>query len=145
MRISWGYKIALLLGGFIAFMSYLVFICVAQDDIHLVDKNYYKEELAYQARIDAITRTRALEQQPVVEYHKTAKKLYIKLPYSGIQEGKIKLYRPSDARLDKEVPIRQDQQEYELDMSGLLPGYWEVKMQWSMDGQSYYMEQKLHL
>lgn len=145
MRISWGYKVVILLGGFVAFMSYLVSICVAQDDIHLVDKNYYKEELAYQERIDAVARTRALAQQPVVEYEKQAKKIRINLPYSSIEEGEIRLYRPSDARLDKKLSLEPSRQQYEIDTSGLLPGYWEVKIKWMMDGQSYYVEQKLYL
>lgn len=145
MKISWGYKVVILLGGFVAFMSYLVSICVAQDDIHLVDKNYYKEELAYQERIDAIARTHALAQQPLVEYQKEEKKIKVLLPYAAIEQGEMLLYRPSDARLDKRIAIQRGQTEYLLDASTLLPGYWEVKVHWMMDGQRYYMEKKLYL
>ena len=49
---NWGYKIAALYLSFVAFMGFMVYMCVQQKDINLVSPNYYQNEIVYQKIID---------------------------------------------------------------------------------------------
>ena len=50
-KFNWGWKIAILYGGFVCFMLVMVFIASNQK-VELVTTNYYEEELKYQSHID---------------------------------------------------------------------------------------------
>jgi predicted RND superfamily exporter protein len=57
---NWGNRILITYLAFAALMIGLVTIAMQQKDIFLVDKEYYKEELAYQTKIDQISNANGL-------------------------------------------------------------------------------------
>lgn len=143
IRLHWGYRIMMLLGGFIVFMSYLVYVCIAQDDVHLVDEQYYKEDLAYQQRIDALENTFALAELPYMQIDRDRGLLEVSLPYEGVEQVSLHLFRPSDARLDKKLFFTTAH--LQVPLSELVGGYWLIKLSWRMQGKEYYYEKNIHI
>ncbi|MCR9064576.1 MAG: FixH family protein [Cytophagales bacterium] len=142
---DWGKKITLAYSGFVIFMVGLVVLCVQQKDIFLVTPDYYKEELAYQDKIDHMNNVADLDEEIEVNY--TENGLLVKFPevLKGAS-GTAKLYRPSDANKDVNIPFKlAASSSLPLSTSKLQKGLWVLKLQLEKDGKSYYQEQKLTL
>ncbi len=115
--------------------------------IGLVSDNYYADEIAYQQQIDRIQRTNALEPSVTVEF-KPASGLEVSFPAffeSATVEGTIILFRPSDKRLDRRIPINLNREGVQF-ISGInlpVPGLWKIKIFWQVEGIEYYLEEEL--
>jgi hypothetical protein len=110
----------------------------------LVTENYYEQELRYQEQLDRLNRTQAQSGQSTVTFDATRNCIVIKLPAAQAAgaSGKIQLYRPSNARLDHEVPLAIDAGGVQtLDAKAMAAGLWKVRLQWSVNGQEYYFDQ----
>lgn len=141
---NWGRSIILAFVLFAAFIASLVVIC-ARQDVSLVTRNYYEEELRYQQQIDRIVDTDKLEVKPQIEVEKGVVK--ISYPDFGqIQEGALVLFRPSDASQDRVfelTPSRAPVQYFPTE--GLSNGMYRAKLKWTMNGKEFYLEQVVEL
>lgn len=129
---------------FAAFIGTLVTVCM-REDISLVSKDYYTQELAYQERITRINNSAALFNKPQV----TATRESIRVTFdslSFVDQGKLDLFCPSDATMDRSFEFtRSDEQTFTYKMSGLKSGMYRVKLLWSMDGKDFYQEEIVNL
>ena len=58
--------------------------------------------------------------------------------------GRIELYRPSAAGMDREVKLEPDAKGVQrLDAAGLVPGLWKVRVSWTCDHQDYFLDEKV--
>lgn len=123
-------------------VSFIVF--ASMHPVHLVSENYYEEELAYQEQIERQHRTAALGRRVGIEYDMMGKRLRVRVPaehaMSGL-DGRIVLYRPSDARLDFSVPLKPGLEGIQILNTGAMePGLWRVKLEWSSSQREYFFE-----
>lgn len=145
---NWGTGIALTIVIFIAMMISLVAYSFRQE-LNLVTKNYYEEEIKYQRQIEKIKNTNRLRERPELVYQSTDRILSVKFPQamrSKSISGQIYLYRPSDSRLDKAFPIAIDEIGNQfVNLSALAKGSWTVKLQWNDLEHDYYDEIKIFI
>jgi len=128
---------------FAGFIGTLVTICVRQD-ISLVSKDYYKEELAYQEQIKRMSNTAELVVRPRV----SATQSLIKLEFDSshtVTQGELRLFCPSDASMDRMFTLNKDVYEFSWPLSGIKPGMYRVKLRWSMNNKDYYQEEIVNL
>lgn len=127
---------------FALFIGTLVTLCV-REDISLVSKDYYKEELAYQTQLERLNNTERLHQKPVVKL--MGEELRITwAERSLIEKGELKLFCPSNSKLDKQFTL-QHASEQVFNMALLKRGLYKVKLNWTMDGKDYYYEQEIYI
>ena len=112
---------------------------------HLVNANYYEQELKFQTRIDAGGRA---QQSGATIAHDAAKRLILlTLPVAHLTQkfsGTIELYRPSEPKLDGEFQLEPHADGTQaLDVSKLATGPWVVRAKWVASGQDYFLEQKI--
>jgi len=128
-----------------AIASFVVF--ALRQDQELVRPDYYEAELRHQAQIERVRRTRALGDR--VSLTERDRVLVLSLPaeHSGRgMTGTLRLYRPSDSRLDRELPLSPAPTgRQEFDLRSLRPGLWKAAVLWSVDGWEYYRESTLVL
>ncbi|NOX38429.1 MAG: FixH family protein [Calditrichaeota bacterium] len=141
----WPLGIALTLMGFLGFLFGLLFYLSGQR-FDLVTENYYEKGLQYEEQIQRILRTRALGDVVSLQHDPVARSLTIQfnhdVPHQAVQ-GKIVFYRPSNAALDFTLPLQLDSTGVQvLDTSRLARGMWTVKLEWEVDGVSYYHEKR---
>jgi nitrogen fixation protein FixH len=138
---SWGIKITILYTGFAALIMTMVGLTM-REQIDLVTPDYYEQELHYQDRIDAIERTRLLEEQPTWEVGKKALRLH--LPASaGKQEivGHVYFFRPSDSRLDQTIALPAAVSGIrEIPLGKLKKGVYKMQISWKQGQTDYYTE-----
>ncbi|WP_378187630.1 FixH family protein [Aquimarina sp. W85] len=112
----------------------------------LVTEAYYKKELAFQKEIDAQKNGNALDVN--ISLIKTKEGLVIKFPettqYKKIT-GTVSLYRPSNKKLDFEVPIKLVTPTLQVKSSYLIPGRWNVSVNWYYQGTEYLFKQQINL
>ncbi|MFM8740243.1 MAG: FixH family protein [Cytophagales bacterium] len=130
--------------AFALFIGTLVAVCVKQD-ISLVSVNYYEEDLRYDHKLAQKKNAEALAEQPTV----TVENQQLSVTFSqiaSVEEGLIKLTRPSDSRLD---------QAFTFDGSLASPhsfliaqpqkGLYRLSIQWKMNDKEYFLEKNIVL
>jgi hypothetical protein len=129
---------------FAAFIGTLVTVCVNQD-VNLVSKTYYKDELAYQDQIVRISNTQQLVDKPVIA--KTEKGLEIKFQAdANISKGEMKLFCPSNPEMDRSYSLALDgSNKQAFDISTLKSGMYKAKLLWTMEGKEYFVEEVIYL
>ncbi|AXT58204.1 FixH family protein [Aquimarina sp. MMG015] len=140
MKINWGTAIVLVFIGFISFILFFV-IRMNTDKKYehdLVTEDYYKQELAFQEEINAEKNAKALKSNITIK--KVSEGLLIKFPEDINSEklsGTISLYRPSNKKLDFEVPISLTTSEVIIPKNKLIEGKWKIKVNWENENTSY--------
>jgi hypothetical protein len=121
----------------------VILACTQRSD--LVSADYYEQELKYQAQMDRLSRTGQLATRAAVAYHPAQRRIMISLPPEQVRRevtGRIHLYRPSAAGLDRQLELRPDDRGVQsVDAADLLPGLWKVRVSWTVDRQEYYVDQ----
>ncbi len=110
----------------------------------LVADDYYEREVRFQSHLDSLNRSQAFAAQNAVAFEPGQHVIVISLPppQSHDATGTIHLYRPSDARLDRDEPLALGTDGIQrLDTRKLTEGLWKVRVQWSANGQEYFLDQ----
>ncbi len=143
---SWGIRIAILYGAFVAMILFLVFKTM-NEKIDLVSPDYYQNELKFQDQIDRQTQSASLNEQPAIEV--TDKIIAIKFPASVAKEnisGTIKFYRPSDSSKDFTAAMQVDSSGLQLvPAENFIKGMYKAQLTWSAGGKNYYNEIPLYI
>lgn len=143
---NWGWRIFLLYTLFVLMTLGMVWY-MSRQQVNLVAKDYYRQEIGYQAQIDKMNKVQALIQPPVVEYSPETGYVVVRFPsghYGDALSGSITLFRPSDSRLDVQLPAQPDTAGVQVIPVRSLPsGLWRVQLDWQKDGEAYYFEQKV--
>ena len=142
---NWGKSVILafiLFGGFIAT---LVTVCMRQD-ISLVAKEYYKEELAFQSQIDRMAHTAMLSVKPSVKVESGDLLKVTYKDFNKVQKGALQLFRPSDPSMDKEFILdRSKTPSQYFSTAGMQKGMYRARIRWTLEGQEFYLEQMITL
>jgi nitrogen fixation protein FixH len=146
--VIWPYSIvAFFAVAICAFVAYAVFSI--RHSVDLVSDDYYAQEIAYQQRIDSLGRAHALPERPRWEHEASPGRLALSFPPGLVErlpEGSVTFYRASDKRLDREVPLALEPDgRQHIATVGMVPGLWQVQLRWTMDGESYYLEEAVIL
>jgi nitrogen fixation protein FixH len=143
-RNLWPLGILVTFGLFFAGMAGVVVIAATHRE-HMVNDNYYEQELRYQDQINSVDRTQ--KSGAAMAYDAGAGFVTIKLPAACVPQqlsGTIQLYRPSEPKLDRIFPLTPDASGTQaLDVSKLDAGLWLVRAKWAAGGQDYFLEQKI--
>jgi hypothetical protein len=141
----WPYALIMTFVIFISATAGLIVMAATHRD-NLVSDNYYEQEIKYQSRIDSADRARQLPQAKAA-YDAAQRRIVISLPPSHAGKkisGQIDLYRPSAAQLDRQFKLEPDATGHQvLDAAALSKGLWKVRVSWTVEGQDYFMEQKI--
>jgi len=129
---------------FALFIGTLVVISMRQD-IGLVSKNYYQDEIKHGEKMIRQTNASLLTEQPRLTFENN----FVKVVYpllSTIEAGELRVQRPSDERLDQQFEIiagENNSQSFELKV--WEKGLYRVSLTWKMEGKEYYVEKLMVL
>lgn len=141
---SWGNKLLITFIVFGSGMVFLVYRCM-KTDFELVEKDYYKNELAYQQVIDAAGRSGKLSS--TAKFSQTQAGLQLQLPEEmkgRAIEGEVWFYCAYDSRKDKRVPIAVNGSAFQLFEPGVPEaGNYVAKISWRDGSDDYYYETPL--
>lgn len=132
-------------GGMLIMMSVLVYLSVKQE-IPMVSKNYYEQELVYQQRLDAMNNTNTYDRQFHIAQEDNIINLQLPTELSrNISEGTVYFYCPAQESMDRQVPLpAQADGKYTFDRHNLPGAAYVVKISFRANGRDYYKELKLN-
>ena len=141
---NWGKWIIVSFAAFALFMGTLVTVCF-REDVNLVAPDYYRQELAYQKQIERMQNAAVLTTRPKIEFINN--KLTVSYADLGrIENGELKLFRPSDVRLDQTFRVQSNNdtvQAFEITIP--QPGMYRASFTWAMSGKEYFVEETIYL
>ncbi|HEY8934106.1 MAG TPA: FixH family protein [Cyclobacteriaceae bacterium] len=141
---NWGKWIIVTFLLFAAFIGTLVTVCMRQE-VSLVSKDYYKEELAFQNQITRLQNSNSLLQKPEI----SVKQNELEITYdqlSKIENGKLVLFCPSNPRHDRKIIIEASSNEKQhVPIQDMQSGMYHARFSWSVDGKEYYIEKIITL
>ena len=141
---NWGRSLILVFIVFAAFMGYLVYRA-SGTHFDLVSKEYYKDELRYQDKIDGFRNAASME--AVQLRVDGAGILQIRFPEQmkgKPVQGSLWLYCKTDAGKDLHIPLAEDTTGMRvINVSGKASGKYLAKLHWEVLRVPYEFEQEI--
>lgn len=129
---------------FAGFIGTLVTVCVRQD-ISLVSKDYYKEELEYEQQMVRMKNVSLLPSKPIIKVENGSIQIAFD-QFNEIEKGELKLFRPSDSSMDKKFKLARISSPTQLfSTESLESGMYRARMQWTMNGKEFFLEEIVYL
>lgn len=149
MKINWGVGIVIAFGLFITFILYFV-VMVQSDskyDNDLVVEEYYKHDAKFGDEMARIQNAEDLAQKPTINVVSNGVEIVFPKVFVPVNiKGKVSLYRPSNKKLDFEIPISlSDATTLLIPIKSLVRGRWDVNMEWQYDGKSYLSKETIYI
>jgi len=148
MKINWGTSIVI---AIVAFMGFILFFVIKMStnnkyDYDLVTENYYKSELAFQEEIDKEQNLKLLSQPIQIEQKTEGISIVFppELKPKDIQ-GIVFLYRPSNKKLDLEIPLSISSSILFLPKKDLVSGRWNIILDFTHQGIDYLVKKEIIL
>jgi len=140
---TWGTKLLLVFTAFALLMSPLVYMCMKQK-LELVSKDYYKDELRYQDKIDGMNNANKIGNVLIQENQENVS---IQLPkeVQGLAlKGQATFYCTVNSLNDRTLPLEVNDEGFMLiSKTKLAKAKYLVKLNWQIGNDLYYTEKKL--
>lgn len=136
---NWGNKITLVFVGFVVLVIAMVIFSMKQE-FHMVEENYYEEEIAYQGKMEEIRNGH--DWKGIISVKQEGGNLALQFEGAEKVNGKVQFYRPADADLDFFVPISE---EINIPIEKFKAGNWKVSFNWEADEKKYFKEEQIFI
>lgn len=148
MKINWGAGVVIAFGLFMSFILYFVVKVHTNSeyDNDLVVEEYYKHDAKFGDEMRQVQNAHDLKNGPSIT--KSKQGIQIEFPKSYASEkikGKVSLYRPSDKKLDFEIPISKSGPSMLIPETDLAGGRWDITLSWEYEGVDYIKKQTFYL
>lgn len=148
MKINWGTGVVIAFGLFMTFILFFVFKVQSNSkyDNELVVEEYYKHDAHFGDEMTRVQNAQDLVQKPLVK--NTVEGISITFPEAFLPsnlKGKVSLYRPSNKKLDFEVPISLSSSTLLIPKKSLVGGRWDINMEWQYDGKQYLTKEVVYI
>ena len=143
MKFNWGTGIFIFLAMFlVAGAAFIIF--AMNQEVSLVHDDYYERGVDYthQMEIDA----RSVKFQDIVQAQNSDESLIIgfsELPGVRIDSGNLRLYRPSDSKLDISFKINESELSWAIQLADLVSGRYILDLSWYSKGLQYEVKKPL--
>lgn len=148
MKINWGTSIVIAFVLFASFIFYFI-IKVQTDskyDNDLVVEEYYKHDAKFGDEMIRRQNATDLKYKPTIVTD--IQGITIHFPNQFVPKnikGKVSLYRPSNKKLDFEIPISVTNPTLLIPKTSLLGGRWDINMEWQYEGKSYLTKEIVYI
>lgn len=148
MKINWGTGIVIAFGLFMTFILFFVFKVQSDSkyDNELVVEEYYKQELKFENQMQKEQNASNMSEK--IEIKTSEEGIKITFPSDldvTLVKGKVSLYRPSNKKLDFEVPISLSGSHLLIPENTLVGGRWDISIDWTYDGKEILTKKTIYL
>lgn len=139
MKINWNWGTKLFI-AIVLFMSLIIGFVIFSfnNDISLVEKDYYPKGQEYQQRLNEI-RNASLKRD-FFKIEQITDGIILKLPELQSDTASIYFFRPSDNKLDRIYDISSNDTTFVFTKTGFKRGKYLLKVYWNSDNIGYYFE-----
>jgi len=147
MKINWGTGIVIAFALFMSFILYFVFKVQSDSkyDNELVTEEYYKKEIRVESDIQNIENANNLKVKVAIK--NTEQGILVTFPndldFKKIK-GIVSLYRPSNQKLDFDIPISLSNSDLLIPKKNLVGGLWDITVEWNYEGKTYLNKEEVY-
>lgn len=148
MKINWGTSIVIAFGLFMTFILFFVFKVQSNPkyDNELVVDEYYKHDAHYQDEMAMIQSAEDLSEKPKISSSEGNIKVTFPSEFNPKHiKGTVSLYRPSNKKLDFEIPISLSDSTLLIPKNNLVGGRWDITLNWEYEKKPYQFKEVLYL
>ncbi|MFY0483468.1 FixH family protein [Flavobacterium sp. PLA-1-15] len=148
MKINWGTSIVIAFGLFMTFILFFVFKVQSNPkyDNELVVDEYYKHDAHYQDEMAKIQSAEDLAEKPKISSSEGNIKVTFPAEFNPKNiKGTVSLYRPSNKKLDFEIPISLSDSTLLIPKNKLVGGRWDITLNWEYEKKPYQFKEVLYL
>ena len=147
MKINWGTGVVIAFGLFMSFILFFVFKVQSDSkyDNELVVEKYYLKEQSFEKEMQK--EQNASDMIEIVAINTSANGIDVTFPKDfdiTKIKGKVSLYRPSNKKLDFEIPISLSNPHLLIPKSNLVGGLWDISVDWSYEGKDYLSKKSIY-
>ena len=148
MKINWGTGVVIAFALFMSFILFFVFKVQSNSkyDNELVVEKYYQKEQTFNS--DYQKEENALLLKNNIKYEVKQKGIEIIFPNDidfTKDTGKVSLYRPSNKKLDFDIPLSLSSPRLLIPKKNLVGGRWDIAVDWNYNGNGYISKEKFNL
>lgn len=144
---NWGTGIVL---SFVFFMCFILYFVIkvqsnSKYDNELVVEEYYKKDAHFETEMVQLQNAHDLAQQPQISTN--AQGILVVFPKQfdpANLKGIVSLYRPSNKKLDFEMPISTSSSTLLIPKKSLVGGLWDITLRWEYKGKTYQSQHNLY-
>ncbi|MDD3003822.1 FixH family protein [Flavobacterium sp.] len=147
-KIGWGTSIIIAFASFIAFILFFVFTVQSDSkyDNELVVDEYYKKDALYGEDYIKMQNAQDLQQKPqVIQNADSVVIIFPSLMKPQDLKGKVSFYRPSNKKLDFQVPISLSKPSLLIPKTNLVGGRWDIFIDWEYQTKSYKWKETVYI
>lgn len=148
MKFTWAHAAILIPSTIVVvFTTVLIRSMADERKTELVTDDYYAKEIQFQDQLDRVKNALAYETDFTWEKENDHWVLGLRGSFD-IQEivGTLTLYRPSDSKLDFDLPILLNEDyEQRVPNSKFVKGKYQVQVFWTVDGKECYLEKNIFI
>ncbi len=140
---SWGYRIAILTGSFVLFMTAMV-ISAFRQNFDLVTEDYYGRELVFQQQIDKQQNQSTLTTEFTYVVNDSIVSVIFPNELKGQKiVGKMLFFRPSDAKKDLliDIELKDGVQNFSKELFSL--GMYKLQIDYETSTKKYFEEKQI--
>lgn len=142
---NFGVKITILYLSFVGLILTLVFMCFRQN-VELVSKDYYAQEIKFQDRINAINNEKNLVGS--ISHSINGKEIALTIDSTLVSddfEGTINFFRPSDSSKDVQIKMSFINNEQIINTNELIHGTYKLQLSWESNQINYFKEEVIFI
>ena len=148
MKINWGTGIVI---AFTLFMSFILYFVIkvqsnSKYDNELVVEEYYKHDAKFGDEMIRIQNAQNLVEKPQIINEAGEIKIIFPPQFEPKNiKGKVSLYRPSNKKLDFEIPISLSNSTLLIPKKSLVGGRWDINLNWEYNNKEYQSKKTIYL
>lgn len=142
---NFGVKITILYLSFVGLILTLVFMCFRQN-VELVSKDYYAQEIKFQDKINAINNEKNLTGS--INHSVNGKEIILTIDPALLNknfEGTINFFRPSDSSKDFQLKMNFVNNEQIINTNELIHGTYKLQLSWIVNHKNYFKEEVIFI
>ena len=145
MKFNWGTGITIFIIGFMGFILFMVFKA-SNTKSDLYAKDYYKQEMNYQSKIDAEHNVKKLKGKITITQNNEDVIITYPTDFEGKKlKGNIHFFRPDNVAFDKVFEITTEQHKQHLSKENLVKGWYQVKVNFESEKLNYFIEKRIQI
>ncbi len=147
ISLNWGTGIVI---SFVLFMSFILYFVIkvqssSKYNNELVVEEYYKKDAHFETEMVQLQNAHDLAQQPQISVNAQGISVVFPKQFDPAKmKGIVSLYRPSNKKLDFEIPISTSSSTLLIPKKSLVGGLWDITLSWTYDDKSYIESQRVY-
>ena len=145
IKFTWGTGIFITIIIFVSFFTSFIIFSLTQD-VNLVSKDYFPEEIAYESKLQKIKNANELKDKIKIEQEENQLTIFYPETFENKDlSGIIKFYFVTSYRYDKEFKVNMINNKQIINFHKYKKGRYYLQIDWIVDETEYFQEFKITL